>query len=181
MVYRKFEPMKIRLYFGLAITLLWASCNSNIDKEMAYIESFYSFVSPKIQVDSLPRNADSALWAFAINNPNNKQSDTFAYQAIQIKLAENMTLQAAQWAEIYLEKFKNSQNHRIDLYVMAAHHYEQHQVFDHALALYKAFIKEFPKHEISAQAKQMIEFIEKGLITPEQQLEYLLQKQQNPS
>ena len=92
-----------------------------------------------------------------------------------------MTLQAAQWAEVYLETFKKSQNHRVDMYVMAAHHYEQHQVLDRALELYKNFIKEFPKHEIAPQAKQMVEFIEKGLVTPEQQLEYLLNKKQPQS
>ena len=173
--------MKIRLYLGLGIAAILGACSGNIDKEMDYIESFYDYVSPQIRLDSLPQNADSALWHFAQSNPQNRRSDTFAYQAIQIKLAKNMSLQAAQWAEAYLEKFKKSPNHRVDLYVMAAHHYEQHQVFDRALDLYKGFIKEFPDHEIAPQAKQMIEFIEKGLITPEQQLEYLLNKKQPQS
>jgi outer membrane protein assembly factor BamD (BamD/ComL family) len=168
--------MKIRLFLGLAFAAFLGACSSNVDKETDYINTFYSNVSPKLILDSLPANADSALWAFAQANPKNKQSDTFAYQAIQIKLARNMTLQAAQWAEVYLETFKKSQNHRVDLYVMAAHHYEQHQVFDRALELYKNFINEFPNHEIAPQAKQMVEFIEKGLVTPEQQLEYLLNK-----
>jgi len=170
--------MKIRLYLGLGIAAALGACSGNIDKETAYIDSFYDYVTPQIRLDSLPANADSALWHFAQSNPQNRRSDTFAYQAIQIKLAKNMSLQAAQWADSYLEKFKKSTNHRIDLYVMAAHHYEQHQVFDRALALYKGFINEFPNHEIAPQAKQMIEFIEKGLTTPEQQLEYLLSKKQ---
>jgi len=170
--------MKIRLYLGLGIAAALGACSGNIDKETAYIDSFYDYVTPQIRLDSLPANADSALWHFAQSNPQNRRSDTFAYQAIQIKLAKNMSLQAAQWADSYLEKFKKSTNHRIDLYVMAAHHYEQHQVFDRALELYKGFINEFPNHEIAPQAKQMIEFIEKGLTTPEQQLEYLLSKKQ---
>lgn len=161
----------------LAIAI--ASCTSNVDKELDQINSFYSFVQPKIVIDSLPPNADSALWAFAIANPKNPRADTFAYQSILIKVARNHTLQASQWAEVYLEKFKNSKNHRAELHILGAHYFEQHQVFDRALALYKSFLKEFPDHEMAQQAKQMIEFIEKGLITPEQQLEYLLQKKAN--
>jgi len=173
--------MKIQLQLCILAALFLGACNSNIDKETAYINSFYGHVTPQLKLDSLPPNADSALWNFAENNPKNSKSDTFAYQAIQIKIARNMTLQAAKWAEVYLETFKKSKNHRIDLYVMAAHYYEQHEVFDRALDLYKKFIAEFPEHEIAPQARQMIEFIEKGLITPEQQLEYLINKRQPQS
>jgi outer membrane protein assembly factor BamD (BamD/ComL family) len=172
--------MKLLRFVFMATIVLAASCNSNVDRELAKIETFYPFIKPNLKIDSLPQNADSILWAFAINNPKHRQADTFAYQSIQIKVARNHTLQAAQWAEIYLEKFKKSTNHRIDLHIMGAHYYEQHEVYDKALALYKSFIKEFPDHEMKPQAKQMIEFIEKGLVTPEQQLEYLLKKQQNP-
>lgn len=168
-----------RKFFGiLAITL--AACTSKVDKELVQINRFYRFVQPQIVIDSLPQNADSALWAFAIANPKHPQADTFAYQSILIKIARNHTLQASQWAEVYLEKFQTSANHRAELHIMGAHYYEQHQVFDRALVLYESFLKEFPEHEMAPQAKQMIEFINKGLITPEQQLEYLLQKK-NPS
>jgi len=173
--------MKFQLQMSVLALLLLSACNSNIDKETSYIKSFYGNVTPQLKLDSLPANADSALWNFAQNNPKNPKSDTFAYQAIQIKIARNMTLQAAKWAETYLNTFNKSKNHRIDLYVMAAHYYEQHEVFDRALDLYKKFISEFPEHEIAPQARQMIEFIEKGLTTPEQQLEYLINKKQPQS
>lgn len=173
--------MKIRVILGLSILTFLGACNSNIDKELTYINSFYGMVSPTLKIETLPENADSALWAFALTNPKNSRSDTFAYRAIQIKLARNRALQAAQWADVYLETFKKNTNQRIDLYIMAAHHYELHQVYDRALDLYKKFILEFPDHEIAPQAKQMVEFIEKGLVTPEQQLEYLLNKKQPQS
>jgi hypothetical protein len=62
---------------------------------------------------------------------------------------------------------------------MGAHHFEQHQVFDQALKLYKVIVNEFPEEDIAEQAEQMIYFIEKGLITPEQQLNYLLEQKKN--
>lgn len=173
--------MKWSHYFWVGILGLVTACQSKIDRELREINSFYQHVRPALNLDSLPSNADSLLWEFALQNPKHPQSDTFAYQSIQIKLAKNLTLKAAQWAEVFLETFKNSRNHRVDLYIMSAHYYEQHEVYDRALAQYEAFVNEFPDHEMAPQAKQMIVFIKKGLVTPEQQLEYLLQNSQNAS
>lgn len=172
--------------FGL---VAMSACTSEIDKQLTEIDRFYSFTKPqvtsdanqssKITLDSLPRYADSLLMAFGKQHPKHKRSEEFVYTAIDIKLNKGMYLQAAKWANFYIDHFKSNPTHRLELAIMSAHHFEQHQVFDQALKLYKVVVNEFPKEPISEQAKQMITFIEKGITTPEEQLNYLLKQKES--
>ena len=165
--------------FLLPLTLAALCCNSEIDRQLKEIDSLYPYIEPSIVLDSLPRSTDSLLMAFGKQHPKHKRSENFVHRAIDIKLKKGMHLQAAKWAVYYLETFKSNPTHRLENAVMGAHHFEQHQVFDQALKLYKVIVNEFPEEDIAEQAEQIIYFIEKGLITPEQQLNYLLEQKKN--
>jgi len=56
---------------------------------------------------------------------------------------------------------------------VASHYYEQNGIYDKALEYYKYLVEHYADTDIGKQAKTMVFFIEKGMVTPEQQLEYI--------
>jgi len=161
---------------GLALILL-AGCQSEIDKDIANIEKFEANLKHPIALDSIPYNADSMLMEFAKKYPKNPESESYCYYASAIAESRGMNLRAAQLAEYYLNNFSGTRERKMEQAVVAAHYYEKQEVFDKALTYYRYLSDSFPKLPVGVQAKQMVFFIEKGLTTPEQQLEYILSRQ----
>ena len=150
-------------------------CQNEIDIDLARIGEFENQLKNPILLDSLPYNADSLLMEFVSKYPKNPKSESYCYYASAITETRGMHLRAAQLAEYYLNNFKGTRERRMEQAVVAAHYYEKQQVFDKALIHYKYLSDSFSNLPVGVQAKQMVVFIEKGLLTPEQQLEYILQ------
>lgn len=163
---------KMNRVFGLVLFLVWG-CVSKVDKELQKIEPFESKLTPKLVVDSLPKNADSLLFAFAQANPKHPKSENYCYYAVLIQERKNHGVKAAQWAEYYLQTFNGTKQRKMESAVVASHYYEQNGVYDKALEYYKYLVKHFGETPIGKQAQTMVFFIEKGMVTPEQQLEYI--------
>ncbi len=161
---------------GLVLILL-AGCQGEIDRDIANIEKFEAKLKHPISLDSIPYNADSMLMEFAKKYPKNPKSESYCYYASAIAETRGMNLRAAQLAEYYLNNFSGTRERKMEQAVVAAHYYEKQQVFDKALIYYRYLSDSFTKLPVGVQAKQMVFFIEKGLTTPEQQLEYILRKQ----
>lgn len=162
----------------LGWTLIFlVGCQSEIDKDLANIVKFEHQLKHPIALDSLPYNADSLLMEFAKKYPKNPKSESYCYFAAAITETRGMHLRSAQLAEYYLNNFTGTRERRMEQAVVAAHYYEKQQVFDKALTHYRFLADSFSNLPVGVQAKQMVFFIEKGLLTPEQQLEYILENQ----
>lgn len=157
---------------GVLFFVVWG-CVSKVDKDLQTIEPFEAKLTPKMNIDSLPKNADSMLFAFAQANPKHPKSENFCYYAVLIQERKNHGVKAAQWAEYYLQNFNGSKERKLESAVVASHYYEQNGIYDKALEYYKYLVEHYADTDIGKQAKTMVFFIEKGMVTPEQQLEYI--------
>lgn len=159
----------------LSICFLF-SCQSKIDEELGQITPFEKFLAPNMVFDSLPGNADSLLYQFAKSHPKHHKSEIYAYYSTIILEKRKRGLKAAEVAEFYVDHYTVDKQRRMEQAMVAAHYYEVHGVLDKALKHYEILNKEYEGQEVGKQAERMIFFIKKGIVTPEDQLEYMLKQ-----
>lgn len=178
-----------RLFFfgGLFIFLgFLGSCQSEIDRDLKAVNELKAFLPEdvnRLNVDSLPRNADSILEAFVKKYPKHAESEFLCFQLVNItgKRGETEKLKSAQWADFYLKNYKSNKARRLDMAMYAAYYFEKFGVYDEALRLYEMIRDSFPDNPMSQGAAESAKMIRSGLVTPEQQLEALLKKQGDSS
>jgi outer membrane protein assembly factor BamD (BamD/ComL family) len=174
-----------RLFFfgGFLIFLgFLASCQSEIDRDLKAVNELKALLPEdvnKLNMDSLPRNADSILEAFITKYPKHAESEFLCFQLVNVtgKRGETEKLKSAQWADFYLKNYPSNKARRLDMALYAAYYFEKFGVYDEALRLYEMIRDSFPDNPLSQGAAQSAKMIRSGLVTPEQQLEALLKQQ----
>jgi hypothetical protein len=174
-----------RLFFfgGFLIFLgFLASCQSEIDRDLKAVNELKALLPDdvnKLNIDSLPRNADSILEAFITKYPKHAESEFLCFQLVNVtgKRGETEKLKSAQWADFYLKNYPSNKARTLDMALYAAYYFEKFGVYDEALRLYEMIRDSFPDNPLSQGAAQSAKMIRSGLVTPEQQLEALLKQQ----
>lgn len=159
-----------------AVMLFSTSCKSKLDKSLEVITPFEKYIDQKLVLDSIPQNFDTVLYRFVLDFPKHNKSITYLYAASQIAEKRGNGPKAAEYSSYFVDQYPQESKHRMEMAVVAGHYYEMNTQFDKALKYYDLLVKEFPNEQISKQAAVTAKMIRLGLVTPEQQLEYLKQQ-----
>lgn len=157
-------------------------CKSKIDKALELISPYEKyFMGEKMVLDSIPMGFESKLASFAKEFKQYSKSPQYLYAAAYIAEKRNKIREAAEFSAMYVDGYPKETKHRMESAMVAAHYFENMQKFDLALKYYDILTKEFSSHEIGKQAKFTAEMIRKGAVTPEQQLQMMLEKSSKDS
>lgn len=151
-------------------------CKSEIDNELDKITPYQKFIGKKLIVDSLPQGFDVTLFKFASNFPKYESSSDFLYAASLIAEYRGNASRIIDYCNLYLKNYPKDKSRRKELAMVGAQYSEQSSNFDAALKFYQLLKSEFPNDPVAKQAEMGIEMINKGILTPDAALEYLLEK-----
>ena len=161
------------------IVLALIGCKSKIDKSLEVISPYEKFfIGKSIELDSLPMGFEKQLADFSNEFKKYSKSSLYIYTAAYIAEKRGKVREAAEYSAIYVDEYPSEKLHRMESAMVAAHYFETMAKYEQALKYYDILTKEFPNHIIGQQAKSTAEMIRKGAITPEQQLEMMIQKNQ---
>jgi hypothetical protein len=160
----------------ISIVVALSSCKSKLDKSLELITPFEKYITGKLVLDSIPQQFDTVLYRFVQDFPKHNKSISYLYAASQIAEKRGNGPKAAEYAAFYIDQYPSEKKYRMELAVVAGHYYEMNTQFEKALKYYDILANEFPAEPIAKQAAVTAKMIRLGLITPEQQLEYLKQQ-----
>lgn len=163
--------MKRILFLTFAAAAI-ISCQTEVDKKLKPITQFDKFLHPDIKPDSIPDSLSTHLYNFATTFPQHNRSENYLYAATLIAERTNRPFECAKWCEIFTQHYPKSKR-RPDALVAAAHNFEKTGVYDKAIKFYELAAKEHPDANIRSQSAATLEMLNKGLLTPEQQFEYI--------
>lgn len=163
---------------ALGIGLFLASCTTDMDRKLKPISSFDRFLSPSIVADSLPDSLARHLQGFAMAYPKHKNSEQYLYAATLLSERAGRPFETAKWCEAFVAHYPGSKWLK-PATVAAAHNFEKTGVYDKAIKFYDMAASQQPDTDIGKQCAQTAKMLKRGLITPEQQLEYILNKQKD--
>lgn len=166
----------IRIIVPILMVTLF-SCTSKQDKLAAELSKIDTFMGIKPQLDKIPDSMAKKMHDFAVAFPQNPKSEEYLYRATQISEMSGRFFETAKWCEDYIKTFPKGKN-IYEATIAAAHNFEKSGTFDKAIEYYTKVFTVFPKSELAEPAKQTVKMLKLGLVTPEQQLEYLI-KQNN--
>lgn len=155
--------------------MLFFSCQTEVDKKLKPIMRFDQFIYPQIKADSIPDSLSTHLYNFATQFPQHVKSENYLYAATLIAERTNRPFECAKWCEIFVQHYPDSKR-RPNAIVAAAHNFEKTAVYDKAMKFYEMAAKEHPDASIRSQSQATLEMLKLGLITPEQQLDYIQKK-----
>ncbi len=164
------------------LMLVVLGCKSKIDKSLELIQPYEKyFMDKSIVLDSIPVGFEKKLADFTKEFHNYSKSAQYLYTAAYVAEKRGKVREAAEYAAMYVDQYPSEKKHRMESAMVAAHYFETMANYESALKYYDILTKEFSNEQIGVQAKQTAEMIRKGAITPEQQLEYMIQKSQKDS
>lgn len=159
------------------LTVFALGCKSKIDRALELITPYEKyFMGSKVVLDSIPMGLESKLSAFSKEFKQYSKSPQYLFAAAYIAEKRGKIREAADFSAMYVDEYPNEKKHRMESAMVAAHYFENMQKFDLALKYYDILTKEFSTHEIGKQAKFTAEMIRKGAVTPEQQLQMMLER-----
>ena len=173
------KKMNFRLmnaFLVLAIGVTMFSCKSKLDKSLDLIIPYEKYIDGKLILDSIPQQFDTVLYRFVQDFPQHNKSIQYLYAASQIAEKRGNGPKAAEYSAFYIDQYPSEKKYRMELAVVAGHYYEMNTQFEKALKYYDILANEFPNEPIAKQAAVTAKMIRLGLVTPEQQLEYLKQQ-----
>ncbi len=169
-----FRTMKITQLFW--ILCLGVACRSDFDTAFQKVEAYETLIIPHIQFEKIPDSACSILMAFAKDYPKYKHSSDFVYVSTKLAERQGLALKTAEYSEFYLQQYKPTGKLLMEMMLVAAHNFEQGGAYANALIYYKRLASEFSDTEIGNQAIVMIEMLNLGIISPEEQMNYCLNR-----
>lgn len=120
--------------------------------------------------------SDSLAWPmhnFAIAFPTYPKSEYYLYAATVMSESSQRFFETAKWCGEYVKLYPKGR-FRKDAIAAAAHNYEKTGSFDKAIEFYDMAAKEYPNSELGKGAKRIAFMLRKGLVTEEEQLEYII-------
>jgi len=161
------------LSFSMLVLLF--ACTSKQDKMAAALSNVDAFLTPNLQLDKIPDSLSRKMHDFAMAYPQNPRSEEYLYRATQMAEMKGKFFETAKWCEDYTVTYPKGK-YLLGAITAAAANYEKTGTYEKALFFYKRLYTEYPKSNLANDAKRTVEMINKGLVTPEQQLEYILNK-----
>lgn len=162
----------------LTLSVVILACQTDMDKKLSVIQPYLTQVQDSMNVNRIPDSMAVHFQQFSAKYPQHKASEKLLYAATLIAERSGRYFECAKWCEMYVAHYPKGKYVFASM-VAAAHNYEKTDQFDKALEYYdKAALME-PNSTMGKQCAQTSAMIRKGLITPEQQLEYILQNSQD--
>lgn len=168
--------MRFIIFFTGAM-LLFASCSTEIDRKRKPIMKFEKFLTPEIVLDSLPDTLGLHLYNFASHFREHPSSEQYLYAATLIAERSSHRFDAARWCEVFIAHFPKSKRLK-QATVAAAHNFEMTGNYEKAIKYYEMAAKQQGNSKLGEQCTQAAKMLKLGLVTPEQQLEYMLKQQE---
>lgn len=117
---------------------------------------------------------------YALKYPDDTMSEKYLYISTILTESAGNIFETAKWCEDYVNTFPNGKNLH-DAMIAAANNYEKSGTTEKAIEFYEMAAKKFPNSEIAQQGAQNAKMLRMGLVTPEQQLQYIQKKQDSLS
>jgi tetratricopeptide (TPR) repeat protein len=163
----------MRFLIFILLPVVFFSCQTELDKKMAMINPFLAQVQDSMNINRIPDSMANHFQQFAAQYPQHKASEKLLYAATLIAERSGRYFECAKWCEMYVAHYPKGQ-YVFPAMVAAAHNYEKTEQFEKAIDYYdKAALRE-PESKLGKQCSQTSAMLKKGLVTPEQQLEYIL-------
>ncbi|PHX92310.1 MAG: hypothetical protein CK532_03625 [Flavobacteriales bacterium] len=172
-----FRTMKTTQLFW--ILCLIVSCRSDFDTAYQKVEAYETLIIPHIQFEKIPDSACNILMSFAKDYPKYKHSSDFVYVSTKLAERQGFSLKTAEYSEFYLQQYKPTGKLLMEMMLVAAHNFEQGGGYANALIYYKRLASEFSDKEIGKQAIVMIEMLNLGIKSPEEQMNYCINRNKN--
>jgi tetratricopeptide (TPR) repeat protein len=155
-------------------SVLFISCQTEIDKKLSVIQPYLSQVQDFMKVNRIPDTMALHFQQFAAQFPQHKASEKLLYAATLLAERSGRYFECGKWCEMYVAHYPKGQ-YLFPAMVAAAHNYEKIGQFDKAIIYYDKAALQDPNSTLGKQCAQTSAMLKKGLITPEQQLDYILQ------
>ncbi len=164
------------------MTMVLMGCEAKIDREFKKVSPFMGIVE-RAQFDSLPDSAANMMMRFVKEFPEHPQSQKMTVAAFRVAEKKGWMAKASEWSQFYVDKFNPKGDNLLEMLVLASFYHEQVGLYDKAIVNYKRIKKEFkadglkPNYRnLFEQSQIMLEMLEKGIVDPEKQSEYLMRK-----
>jgi tetratricopeptide (TPR) repeat protein len=160
------------------LSVLFIACQSELDKKLTVIQPYLKQVQDSMNVEKIPDSMAIHFQQFAAQYPQHKSSEKLLYAATLMAERSGRYFECGKWCEMYVAHYPGGL-YEFPAMVAAAHNYEKIEKFDKAIEYYDKAAKKDPNSTLGKQCAQTSSMLKKGLITPEQQLEYILQNQKD--
>lgn len=160
------------------MSVLIIACQTEMDKKLAIIQPYMPQVQDSMKVNRIPDSMAVHFQQFAAQFPQYKASEKLLYVSTLIAERSGRYFECGKWCEMYVAHYPKGQ-YVFPAMVAAAHNYEKIGQFDKAIKFYDLAALKDPNSTLGKQCAQTSAMLKKGLITPEQQLEYVLQNQKD--
>jgi TolA-binding protein len=168
------------VYYIAGSLLILASCTTEIDKKRKPIMRFERFLTPEIVLDSLPDTLGLHLYTFANHFQEHPSSEQYLYAATLLAERSSHRFDAARWCESFIAHYPKSKRLK-QATIGAAHNFEMTGNYEKAIKYYEMAAKQQGDSPLGKQCTQAVKMLKLGLITPEQQLEYMLNQNKQDS
>lgn len=161
----------------LLVAIGLVACASREDKMLGELKQVDGYVGKKNGLDSIPDSMARKLHDFAVAFPANPKSEGYLYTATLLSEKAGRFFETARWCEDYIKAYPKGKFTKSAM-VAAAFNFEKSGTFDKAIQYYEQIYKTYPDAPEAEDARRNATFLKLGLLTPEQQFEYV-QKQKD--
>lgn len=161
-----------RLILPMILIALF-SCTSRQDKLAAELSKIDVYLKPKPQFDKISDSMARQMHNFALEFPQNPKSEEYLYASTHVAEMRGRFFETAKWCEDYIKTYPKGK-YVYEAITAAGANYEKSGTLDKAIEFYTRLYTQYPKSPLAEPAKQNVKMLKMGLVTPEQQLEYLI-------
>lgn len=123
---------------------------------------------------AIPDSISKTMHDFGLEFPAHPRSEYYLYASTIMAEKNARFFETAKWCEDYIKTFPKGR-FRKDAFTAAAHNYEKTGSFNKAIEFYDSVAVNYPKTELGKGAKRIAGMLRKGLVTEEEQLQYLIE------
>jgi tetratricopeptide (TPR) repeat protein len=165
----------MRFYLLFIIPLLLSACNSKESSMEKKLQTYDRFMDNKLLADSLPDSITRLMHDFAVEYPQNPKSEKYLYLSTILTETRGNIFETAKWCEEYVNLFPQGKN-LLGAMISAASNYEKTGTVEKAIEFYQKAGAKFPNETIAKEGLKQAAMLKMGLVTPEQQLDYILKQ-----
>lgn len=167
----------------LILVIGLVSCEAKIDREYKKVQPYMGQVK-RLQWDSLPDTAATVMMKFVKEFPEHADASSMTIASFRIAERKNWVFKASEWAQFYLDRYKPNGQAYWEMLVTSAHFHEQAGLYEQAIKNYRLLKADVDSGKLKGkdfapiyqQALIVLEMLEKGVVTPEAQAEYIIKR-----
>ncbi|MEY4002523.1 MAG: hypothetical protein RIT07_565 [Bacteroidota bacterium] len=163
----------MRYLIFILIPIVFLSCQTDLDRKLGVIRPYLSQVQDSMNVNQIPDSMAKHFHQFAAEYPQHKASEKLLYASTLIAERSGRYYECGKWCEMYVAHYPKGQ-YVFPAMVAAAHNYEKTEQYGKAIEFYDKVALKQPGSRLGKQCAQTSAMLKKGLVTPQQQLEYIL-------